>query len=326
MRSSSSATGSAVLLAACVLGPHGDAGAQVPRWPAKPVRVVVPFAPGGGIDAIARMVSGRLSEDHGQQFVVDNRPGAGGTIGAEIGVRATPDGYTLTVVSASYSANAALYKLPYDPVRGITPISMIAIAPRVLVVHPSVKAGNVKELIDLARARPSALNFGTSGAGSIAHLATELFQQMAKVQMLHVPYKGDGPALVDLLGGQIQVFFGGTLPTLPHVRSGRLRGLGVSTEQRSSAAPDLPAIAESLPGFAALSWFGIWGPAGMPRDIVRRIDDSLGRFLKSPEVGERLRSDGAEPAHSTPDEFARLIEREIAVWSKVVKAGRIKGE
>jgi tripartite-type tricarboxylate transporter receptor subunit TctC len=303
-----------------------EACAQTTKWPDRPVRVIVPFAPGGGIDAIARMIAGRLGDEFGQQFVVDNRAGAGGTIGAELGVRAAPDGNTLTMVSASYSANAALYKLPYDPIGGITPISLIAIAPRVLVVHPSVKATNVKELIELARAKPDTLNFGSSGSGSIAHLATELFQQMAKVQMVHVAYKGDAPALTDLLGGQIQVFFGGTLPTLPHVRSGRLRGLGVSTEQRSSAAPELPAIAEVLPGFAALSWFGLWGPARLPREIVTKIDGAIGRYLQLPEVRDRLRADGAEPAHSTPQAFAGLISREIDVWTRVVRTGRIQAE
>ena len=307
-------------LAASVPAAH----AQTEKWPERPVRVVVPVPPGGGIDMVARLVSARFTEEFSQQFVTDNRTGAGGTIGSEIVARASPDGYTLLVYGSSYPANAALHKLPYDPVKGIATIGVIASGPYVLVVHPSVKAGSLNEFIELARAERSALNFGSAGNGSIPHLAAELFQQMTQARMVHVPYKGIGPALIDLLGARIQVFFTSALAGIPHIRSGRLRGIAVTTEQRSPALPDLPAIRESVPGYSASLWYGLWAPAGTPKEIVARLNQAIARAVKLPEVQERLRSDGVEPAHSTPEEQARIVAREIATWSKVVKAGGIK--
>ncbi len=300
------------------------AHAQTAKWPERPVRVVVPVPPGGGIDLMARMVSQRLSEEFGQQFVADNRTGAGGTIGSEIVVRANPDGYTLLVYGSSYAANAALYKLPYDPVKGIAPISTIASGPYVLLVHPSVKAGTLKEFIELARVERGALNFGSAGTGSVPHLSAELFQQLTQTRMLHVPYKGIGLAVSDLLGGRIQVFFASAVAALPHVRSGKLRGLAVTTEQRSPTMPDLPAIRESVPGYSASLWYGMWAPAGTPKEVISRLNQAIARMLKLPEVQERLRADGVEPAHSTPEEQARIVAREIATWSKVIKIGNIK--
>lgn len=241
------------------------AQAQTGKWPDKPVRVIVPFPPGGTTDVVARTFAPRLAEDYGQQFIVDNRGGAGGAIGAEIAARANPDGYTIIVVTSSYAPNAVLYKLPYDPVKGIAPISMISILPFILVVHPSVKANNVKEFIELARARPGVLNFGSPGTGSTPHLAGELFQQLSRTKFVHVAYKGDGPALTDLLGGQIQTLLATELVLGAQIKAGKL-----------------------------------------------------------PEVQERLRAGGAEPAHSTPEEFAQAIARDIATWSKVVKDGNIK--
>ncbi len=311
------------LLAVAVISP---AHAQKTAWPEKPVRMIVPLAPGGGTDIIARLFASRLSAEFGQQFIVDNRSGAGGTIGAEIAARANPDGYTLITVPASYAANAALYKLPYDPIKGITPIGMITTGPLILTVHPSVQATSLKEFIALARAKPGALNFGSSGSGSFSHLSGELFRQMSKTELVHVPYKSAGPALIDLLGGQIQIFFGSGPSTGGHIRAGRLRGLAVTTAQRSPAMPDLPAIGEVLPGYAADFWFGMWAPAGTPRDVVTRLNEALGRVLKQPEVLERLRTDGYEPVGSTPEVFARIVARDIATWSKVVKAGNIKAD
>ena len=293
-------------------------------WPEKPVRVVVPFPPGGSTDIVARMLAPRLSEEFGQQFIVDNRGGAGGTIGAEIVARANPDGYTIIVVASSYASSAALYKLPYDPVKGIAPISMITTGPLILAVNPSVKAANLKEFIELARAKPGALNFGSPGTGSAPHLATELFRQMTKTDMVHVPYKGDAPALADLLGGQIQFFISAPLVLVPQIKAGKLRALAVTTEQRSPVMPDLPAIGELVPGYSAITWFGMWAPAGTPREIVLRLNQSIARILKQPDVQERLRADGMEPAHFTPEEFTRFIAREIAKWSTVVKTGNIK--
>lgn len=312
-----------VLLALTVIS---IAHAQTSKWPERPVRMIVPLAPGGGTDIIARLFASRLSMEFGQQFIVDNRSGAGGTVGAEIVVRANPDGYTLITVPASYAANAALYKLPYDPVKGIAPVGMITTGPLMLTVHPSVPATSLKEFIAYARAKPRALNFGSSGSGSFSHLAAELFRQMSATEMVHIPYKGAGLVLIDLLSGQIQLFFASGPSSGAHIRAGRLRALAVTTAQRSPALPDLPAIGEVLPGYAADFWFGMWAPAGTPKEIVSRLNQALVRILKQPEVLERLRTDGYDPVGSAPEEFARIVARDIATWSKVVKAGNIKAD
>ncbi len=303
-----------------------DAYPQSGKWPDKPVRVVVPFAPGGGTDIVARLLSVRLSEEFGQQFVVDNRGGAGGIIGTEIVAKAAPDGYTLCMVSASYSANPALYRLSYDPVKGIAPIGLIAAGPLIMVVNPAVKAHSLKEFLALARARPEAINFGSSGTGSSIHLAFELFRQLTQIPMQHIPYKGTGPALTDLLGGQIQFMFSSAPAAIPQIKAGKLRALAVTIEKRARSMPELPAIGEQVPGFQYSSWYGMWGTAGTPKDTIGRLNQALAQILVRPELQERLRADGVEPAHSTPDEFTRLLDREIATWKKVVKAGNIKIE
>jgi tripartite-type tricarboxylate transporter receptor subunit TctC len=300
------------------------AHAQTGTWPEKPVRMVVPFAPGGGTDIVARLISLRLAEEFGQQFVVDNRAGAGGLIGTEIVARAAPDGYTLVMVSTSYSANPALYKLSYDPVKDIAPIGMVAAGPLILVVHPSVKANDLKEFLALARARPGTLNFGSSGTGGSIHLAFELLRQMTHTDMQHIPYKGTGPAMADLLGGQIQFMLSSAPAAIPQVKAGKLRALAVTTAKRSPAMPELPAIGEQVPGFEYSSWYGMWSAEGTPKAIVSRLNQALARVLERPDVQERLRADGVEPAPSTPEEFARLLAREIATWKKVVKVGNIK--
>jgi tripartite-type tricarboxylate transporter receptor subunit TctC len=298
--------------------------AQAAQWPDKPVRMIVPLAPGGGTDIMARLFASRLSTEFGQQFIADNRSGAGGMIGQEIVVRANPDGYTLITVAASYAANAALYKLPYDPVKGIAPIGIMVTGPLIVLVHPSVPAASLKELIPYARAKPGAIAFGSSGNGTFSHLSIELFLQMSGTKMVHVPYKSAGPALVDLLGGQIQMFFGSGPSSAGHIRAGRLHALGVTTAKRSAALPELPAIGELFPGYQSDFWFGMWAPAGTPKDIIARINQALGRILKQPEVLERLRADGQEPVGSTPAEMSRAIARDIATWNKVVKTGNIK--
>ena len=300
------------------------AQAQTAKWPDKSVRAIVPFAPGGATDVVARIVAPRLSEEFGQQFIIDNRAGAGGSLGAEIMVRANPDGYTIMVGASSYASNAALYKLPYDPINGIAPVTLITRGPFILAAHPSVKATNLTELIELARAKPGALSFGSSGTGGVPHLATELFRQMTKTNMIHVPYKGDAPAIIDLLGGQIQLYLGGPLVLSQHINAGKLRGLAVSTETRSPVMPELPAISEMVPGYSALTWFGLWAPLGTPIEIVSRLNQSIARILKLPDVQERLRVNGMEAAHNTPDEFNRFIAQEIAKYSQVVKDGNIK--
>ena len=247
-------------------------------------------------------------------------------IGAEAVARASPDGYMLAVVPATFAINAVLYKLPYDPVTGIAPISRIIAGPLVLTLHPSVRAGTLKEFIELARAKPGALTFGSSGAGSNLHLAGELLKQMAKLEIVHVPYKGEGPALVDLLGGQLQFMFSGAGTVLPHIKAGKLRGLAVTSEQRSPLMADLPAISEMFTGYAASFWSGVWAPAGTPRDVVLKLNQAIARFLKQSDTQEWLRSEGGEPAHSTPEEFAQVIASEISTWSKVVQTGNIKAD
>ena len=315
-----------VVLLLAVTATLPAAHAQTEKWPAKSVRIVVPFTPGGNTDRVARMLAARFSKEFGQQFIVDNRAGAGGRIGAEIVARAHPDGYTLAVVPSSFAISAALYKLPYDPVKGIAPISMIVTGPLVMVVHPSVKATSLKEFIALVGAEPGAIRYGSTGAGTNFHLAGELFQQMTRTQMIHVPYKGQAPATIDLLAGQIQLMYSGVPTMLPHIKAQKLRGLAVTSARRSPALPDLPAVSELLPGYLADAWSGMWAPAGTPKEIVARLNQGIADFLKQPDVQEIFRADAAESVHTTPEEFARVIAREIATWSKVVKAGDIKVE
>jgi tripartite-type tricarboxylate transporter receptor subunit TctC len=312
------------LLLLVLIGVLSVAPVHGAKWPERPVRVIVTFPPGGSPDVIARLLSPRLSEEFGQQFVVDNRAGAGGTIGCEIAVRATPDGYTVAVVPSTYATSAALYKLPYDPVRGIAPIAMIAAGANVLVANPGVKAANLKELIELARAKPGSLNFGSSGVGSTPHLSVELLRQLTNTDMVHVPYKGAGPAVADVIGGRIQFMIASGPALLPHIRNGRLRAFAVTTEQRSPIMPDVPAIAETVPGYAVSGWNAMWAPAGTPKEIVSRLNQALGRILKSSDVQEKLRADGREASHSSPEELTRVIARDVETWSKVVKRGNIK--
>jgi tripartite-type tricarboxylate transporter receptor subunit TctC len=300
------------------------ANAQTGKWPQKSVRMVVPFSPGGGTDTIARMIAPRLSQAFGQHFVVDNRGGAGGTIGSEIVVRADPDGYTIGLVASSYPAAATLYKLPYDPIKAIAPISVTDAGPLILTVHPSVKATNLKDFIALLRAKPGSLNYGSSGTGGTLHLAGELFGQMTNSRTVHVPYKGTGPAVVDLIGGRIQFIFANGPSVLPHIKAGKLRGIAVTTKQRSPVMPGLPTVSEVVPGYQAMSWHGMLAPAGTPEAIVTRLNEALSRILKESKLQQVLQRQGLEPVHSTPREFARVIADDIVRWSQVVKAGNIK--
>ncbi len=309
-----------IAFAAACTAAHAQSG----RWPNKPVRVIVPFPAGGVVDLVGRLLAARLSEEFREQFIVDNRGGAGSQIGTEIAVRANPDGYTIILVPTSYATNAALYKLPYDPNKAFAPISLVTIGPLVLVVHPSVKANTLKEFIDLARAKPGALNFGSQGTGSAGHFVISLFQQMSGIELVHVPYKGDAPAMIDLVAGQVQAYFGGPLVTLPHINAGRVRGLAVTTAKRSRALPDLPAVSEQLPGFAVPMWYGVLSPAGTPREIVTQLNQAIARIVKNPDVQQRLLNEGMEIAPSTPQEFASLIANEVARFTKVVKTANFK--
>ncbi len=298
--------------------------AQPLPWPEKPVRIIVPLAPGGSVDIVARMISARLTEKFGEQFIVDNRPGAGATLGIAIAARANPDGHTLLMMSSAFAASAALYKLPYDPVRDIAPIALMADGPMFLAVHPSVKAAGMKEFIEFARAKPGALNYGSGGAGSATHLATELLRQMTHTQLVHVPYKGIGAAIADLLGGQIQFYIAPGAGLLPHVSTGKLRLLAVTGEQRSRDMPEVPAITEVVPGYSADFWYGLGAPAGTPRRIIMALNQETARILKQPDVQKRLRTYDLDAAHSTPEAFARRIASDIAKWTKVVKTGGIR--
>ena len=311
-------------LACLIFIPASVAVAASAAWPTKPVRLIVPFSPGGGTDIIARALGQNLSETFGQQFIVDNHAGGGGTIGAELTARAAPDGYTMCLVSASYSANPALYKLPYDPVNGIAPISLLAVGPLIVVASASLKANDLKELIALARAKPDSITYGSTGVGSLAHLVGALLEQMTGARMVHVPYKGAGPGLTDLLAGNINFAYYTAVAVLPHVKSGKLRALGVTTEKRVDAFPGVPAIGEVVPGFAAEHWYGMWGTPGTPPAIIARVNQAVGKFLQMPDLRDRIIADGFVPAHSTPEEYRQRLARDVARWIEVVKRGNIK--
>ena len=287
-------------------------------YPAKPVRIIVPFAPGGGTDFIARFMAQRLSAALGQQFVVENRAGAGSTIGTEAGLKSAPDGYTLIIISNSYAANASLYKLRFDPIADMTPVIRISSGPYMVVVHPSLPVKSLQELIALAKAEPGRVFFASSGQGSINHLATELLASMAGFKLNHVPYKGTGPALADTIGGQTNATLGSTASTLPHVRNGRLRALAVTTAKRMASEPELPSV--------AVLWHGLIGPKGLPRPIVERLNAEVSKLLQLRETAEQLQSDGVSPAGGTPQEFHAVIAREIEVWRRVVNDAGVKLE
>lgn len=312
--------GSAIV--ACAL----PAAAQ--NYPTKPIRMVVAFAPGGAPDIIGRIIGLKLNENLIQPIVVDNRPGATGNIGAEIVAKSAADGYTLFMATVSVAISPAFYKsLPFDPVKSFAPVSRVAVVPLLLVVHPSLPARTVKGLIDLARAKPGVLNYASVGAGSPQHLSAELFKSTAGVNLVHVPYKGGGPATAAVLSGEAHVFFAGMPPALPHVKAGRLRGLAVSTAKRSPSAPEVPTVSEAgLPGFEADNWHGVLVPRGTPRPLVARLHQELVRALRVPEVQSQLIRTGAEAVTSTPEEFAEFIRMETAKWARVAKAAGVEAQ
>jgi len=313
------------LLAFSALAAAPMAGAQA--YPAKTIRIVVPFPPGGATDILARAVAQKLTDAWGQAVVVDNRPGAGGNIGSEIVAKAAPDGYTLEMGTVgTHAINASLYaKMPYDHVKDFAPVILVAGVPNVLVVNPSLPVSSVQELIAYAKANPGKLNFASSGNGTSIHLAGELFKVMAGVQMTHIPYKGSAPALQDLIGGQVQLMFDNLPPSLPQIKAGKLRALGVTSATRSPALPDTPTIAESgLPGFEASSWFGVLAPAGTPPAIIARLNAEIGAWLASAEAKEKMLALGANIGGGSPEDFARHIAAETAKWQKVVKASGAK--
>jgi len=304
-----------------------SAPAFAQAYPVKPIRLVVGVPAGGTNDMVARLVGQKLGALLGQQIVVDNRPGANGNIGAEYVVRSVPDGYTLFLASiGTNSINQSLYpNMPFDTLRDFAMISQLTSIPQILVVHPTVPANDVQQLIDYAKSNPQRVSFASGGTGSAGHLAGELFKSRAGVDMLHVPYKGSAPALQDLLGGQVGAMFDQVVTSLPHVRSGKLRALAVTTLKRTPVAPDLPTIAESgLAGYSVTTWHGLLAPAATPREIVERLSKETAKALGSPEVREKFLAQGAEPTPSTPEQFRAFIESEIEQWAKVVKVSGAK--
>ncbi len=296
--------------------------AQAQDYPVKPIRLIVPFAAGGPMDIMSRAVADKLTSAWGQQVVVDNRGGAGGSIGTEIAARAAPDGYSLlTGHIGTHAVNVSLYrKLGYDPVRDFAPITLMATLPLGLFVHQSVPAKSVRELIAYAKARPGQLNFASAGSGGPTHMAGEMLKAMAGIDIVHVPYKGNAAALNDLIAGQAQMMFSNLLTAMPHVRSGRLRAIAISSAKRSPQAPDLPTVAESgVPGYDILPWYGVLAPAGTPRAIVNKLNREIRAILEAPEMKSRFMAQGIDLATSTPEDFGRLIRTEIPKWRKVVK-------
>lgn len=319
----------ACLFAMLLICTTGALAQQDAAYPVKPIRIIVPSAPGSGPDIMARAIGQKLNESLGQPIVVDDKPGAGGIIGSEAAAKSAPDGYTLIMANAgSHAVNASLYaKLPYDPVKDFAPITLVAVAPNILIVHPTLPARTAKDLIALARTRPGELTFGSGGNGSTAHLSGELFRTMAGINVVHIPFKGSPAAVIGVIAGQIVMAFPNIPPALPHVRSGKLKALAVTTAKRSAALPDLPTIAESgLPGYEATAWFGVLAPAGTSSAIIAKLNSAIVKSVHVREMRERLSAEGTEAVGNTPEQFAQIIKTDIAKWAKVVKASGAKPE
>jgi tripartite-type tricarboxylate transporter receptor subunit TctC len=317
-----------VAAAAVVLLLGGPALAQpaAQGYPSKPIRFILPFPPGGGTDIIGRILADRMSADLGQPVVIENRGGAGGNIGADLAAKSAPDGYTIVMVAPSLAISPALYaKLNYDPVKDFAPIGLVASVPNVLVIHPSVPAQTLAEFIALAKRDPGGMNFGSGGSGTSNHLAGELFNIVAGVKLVHVPYKGVNLAMNDVIGGQLQLVVIGITAAAQHIKSGRLRALAVITPQRSPVLPDVPTTAEAgLPNFVVNTWYGLLAPAGTPKTIIDQLNAELGRIMHSPELKDQLATMATEPMTSTPEEFGEFIKREMAKWGAVVREAGLK--
>jgi tripartite-type tricarboxylate transporter receptor subunit TctC len=295
---------------------------QAQSYPSKPVRVVVPYPPGGPTDIVARVLFQQVAESTGQQFVIDNRAGAGGNIGAEVVAKAPADGYTLLIGTTAHAINMSLFKsLNYDVQKDLAPVSLLTQGPLVLVTHPQFPANSVKELIDMAKAKPGSLNFASSGNGQSTHLSAELFNSMAGTKMVHVPYKGSAPALSDLMTGQVGIMFDTTLSAMPFVRAGKLKALGVTSPQRTPAAPDVPTIAESgLPGYEVFAWNGVLVPAGTPKAIVAQLNEEIRKAMQLPQVRDKFSAQGFAASWNTPDQFGVFVRNEVDKWARTVKA------
>ena len=299
------------------------AAASAQTYPTKPIRLVAPFPPGGGTDLLSRIIAVPMSESLGQPVIVDNRPGAGGATGAEIVARAEPDGHTIILVSGSYAATSAYRQTSFDPVNGIQPIIMLGTTGLLMTVHASVPASGVKEFIALAKASPGKLNYGSVGVGSVNHLSHELFKLLAKVNIVHVPYKGAGPGLAALTGGEVQVGMFSLVPSMSHVRAGRLKAIGITSAKRSPILPEVAPIADAVPGYVVNHWYGMWGPKGMPQAIVTRWNKDVARIMNGDEMKKQMRGEGLETAGGPPDELRRQIKDAVEQWRKVIAEARI---
>lgn len=297
------------------------------NYPGRPIRVIVPFAPGGGLDISTRLIAQKLTEKWGQNIVVDSRPGAATIVGTEIASKAAPDGHTLLMITTTFAINPGLYpKLPYDPGRDFTPVTQLNSQPNVVVVALSFAGKSVKDLIALAKARPGELTFATPGAGSAPHLSAEMFQRAAGISMIHVPYKGIPPAVTDVIGGRVTMLFTTTISAAPHIKAGKLRAVALTSAKRQASMPDVPTVGETIPGYRAEAFQGMVAPAGVPLAIVNKLSAEVARIVKSPDVAQRFQLNGAEAVGSTPKEFAVFLKAEMQKWSKVIKDAGIKLE
>lgn len=314
-----------VLIGACLIGCGISSLPAIGQpYPNRPIRLILPFAPGGPVDGLARVMGPKLSASFKQPVVLDNRPGASGMIGIETATRAHPDGYTMLMISSSYGTSAATMNLPYDPVNDVTPVILLGRAPQLLAIHPAVGISNPKEFVAYAKANPGKLNYGSSGTGGSTHLSTEFVAMMAGIKLTHVPYKGQGPALNDVLGGQIQIFNGSPMIVYPHVKANRLRGIGMSGGKRSAAMPDVPAFAEVIPGFETYSWQALVGPKSLPKEVVERWNHEMNKLLELQEMRDRLVSDSMEVVGGAPERVFEILKSDVAKWKRVVKAANIK--
>lgn len=305
---------SAISASAPVLGTAAE------NFPSRPIRIVVPFTPGGSNDLVGRVLSQKFHEAWGQPVIIDNRPGGGSTIGIDLVVRAAPDGYTLLTTSGGIAINVSLYKLPFDPIKDLSPVILLAQMPYLIGVHPSLPVKSTRDLITLAKAQPGKLVFASSGAGTSAHLAMEMFRYTTQIDVLHVPYKGGGPAVTAVMGGEAQGTFNVITGVLPHARSGKLRALAVSSAKRAEVAPDIPTIAESgVPGYEVIAWYNVFVPARTPRTVVTRLNSEINRMLQTPDVRERFQALGVSPLGGTPEVLAKYLEFEVTRWAKLIK-------
>jgi tripartite-type tricarboxylate transporter receptor subunit TctC len=313
------------VLVALIAGAASAAAAD--DYPSRTIRMIIPFAPGGSNDVVGRIIANQLGEKLGKQVFVDNRPGAGGVVGSDLAAKADPDGYTLLIVSIAHAVDPWLYKVPFDPVKAFAPVSMIATGTNVLTVNPNLPVHSVKELLDLAKAKPGTLNYASAGIGSFQHLSGELFKVAAGVNIQHVPYKGGGPAMLALIAGEDQVMFSSIVQTVPNIQNGLLRALATGGEKRSPILPDLPTIAEAgVPGYVATNWWGVVAPAGTPQPIIDKLHDTIAGLLDSADTKKFLDNEGAAPVHMSAPEFGKFIEAEITKWGPVVKQAGMKAE